>query len=1115
MRTRIRAVVAAAGVLLIASSLAVAAPSPVTADVIRHHNDEGASGWYPDQPGLAPGIVTGGTFGKLFSANVDGQVYAQPIVHSDTLLAVTENNNVYGLDPRTGAQRWTRNVGTPWKAADLNCGDLVPNIGITGTPTVDPATGTAYFVAKAYVSGTSGPAMQQLHAIDIATGVERSNFPVTIAGNADNAPLEPFIATQQLQRPGLLLHQGVVYIGFGGHCDRKPYNGWIIGVNATSGAITARFAAQATGADGSGVWQSGGALVSDGPGRIFFSTGNGHLIPTGPTAGSQPPADLSEAVVRLSVLPTGKLKAADFFTPYDAPILDAKDADFGSGPPVALPTAFAGTPLFGTTANPHLMVAVGKQGSLYLLDRDNLGGYRAGPNGADAALGRYGPFGGVWSTPAVWPGNGGYIYVTHGTGTQSNATGNLKVYRYGTDGNGKPSLFYVTQTADAFGFGSGAPVVTSSGLNGASALVWVIWQPNGSGAGAQLRAYDALPVNGVPRLRWSYPIGTAAKFAPPAVSDGRVYVGTRDGHILGFGSPVDQPLTVSPSSLSFSNTVLGAGSQQTLTLRANEAMTVNSITSNSGDFVLGTPSKSLPVTLEDEEEPEDQLAVPVTFAPKTKGLLSGIITVSIAGKPPVSIAASGLGMLATGDLIAFPGVVSMGGASSTGGSVTASVTFSNIGGAPLTVTSRKLPASGSPFTVTGIPGVGATLAPGSTVVGKVTFAPNKPGVYTDAVALGTNAAPPGDPFWSVALSATALLPGKLQLNTPHGFFGPVRIGRTAAKVVVVKNVGSSAVTITKSKPPFNQNGFNAFEVVEEGLTLTPGMQRAMQVRFTATTPGHFSTTWDLAGDDDTGLHTIVWDAYAVPPQSSYWMVDKVGTVYPFGTAKQLGGPRLPDQSASGLWPTPSGQGYYVLDARGRVFNKGDARYYGQVQPSQMRLFEVAKSMIVTPTGNGYWIITSLGRVLRFGDAPRMSDASGNALKAPIVTAVGSPSGRGYYLVGSDGAIFTYGDARNRGSMAGKHLNKPIVGLVQTPSLLGYWLVASDGGVFAFGDAPFLGSMGNRHLNAPITGMVRYGNGYLMVATDGGLFNFSNQPFVGSLGGRKLPFAVTGVGTYSA
>ena len=557
------------------------------------------TGWYSPQPRLSPGIVAGGTFGKLFSTAVDGQVYGQPLVATGVLVAATETNHVYGLDPETGKQLWSRDLGQPWNPVEVSCGDLTPSIGITGTPVIDRTTNTVYFFSKTYVAAA---AAYLLHALDLRTGAERTGFPVTIAGPASNQPGLTFNPKMELQRTGLLLIDGVVYAGFGGMCDRKPFMGWIVGVS-TSGAITTRFATRTPGGNGASVWQSGGGLVSDGPGQILFTTGNAGTAPPG-DPGDEPPADLGQAVVRTAVQPDGSLQPTDFFSPYDALRLDDWDADLGSASPEGMP------PQFGTPTHPRLVVQAGKQGYLYLLDRDHLGGSAQGAGGGDAALTRIGPFGGVWAKPGVWPGDGGWIYFPTGSTSQTNVpnTGRLRAFHAGVDAHGNPTLSLVASSTDAWGFSSSAGVVTSDGLSSGTALVWTIWSPSGTGAGAQLRAYDAVPVHGTLHLRFSAPIGTASKFALPGVGDGRVYVGTRDGHVLGFGAPVDNPLELPP--LTFPATTMGQSTRLTATLTARKSVTITGLSTSDPAFQPGAASKALPAQL----AAGDELEVPVSFA---------------------------------------------------------------------------------------------------------------------------------------------------------------------------------------------------------------------------------------------------------------------------------------------------------------------------------------------------------------------------------------------------------------------------------------------------------------------------------------------------------------------
>jgi hypothetical protein len=567
------------------SSLVFAPQSSAKADVTTNNRDAARTGWYPDQPGLSPAVVGGGSFGQEFSAAVDGQVYAQPVLAGGTLLVATQNNKVYGLDPNTGAQKWVRALGTPWNTADIGCGDINPHVGVMATPTIDPTTNTAYLTNKTYVSGTSGNAMWLMHAMDVRTGVERSGFPVVIQGLAQNAPTKAFVPTTQLQRPGLLTMHGVVYAAFGSACDVSPWRGWIAGVS-TGGALKALWTTVTSNTNGAGIWQSGSGIASDGDGRMFVSTGNGGFALTGPTAGTSPPGDLGMAVVRLAVNADGTLAAKDFFSPRAA--TGGGDLDLGSGGPVVLPDTS-----FGTAAIPHLMFEQGKDGYAYLLNRDSLGGYRKGPNGSDAVVARAGPFGGVWGKAGVWPGNGGYLYVVTSTATVGSAVGgdgNLRIYKYGLDGLGKPQLTLAGTSSDLFGFGSGSPVVTSNGTTPGSALVWTTWEPDEGGTNAQLRAYDAVPVNGRPVLRWSAPIGTANKFSVPTFDGNRVYVGTRNGRVIAFG-PKPTTNVFYPST--------GASLRQTTTFAASASspfgiskVEVRATGGALSDAVVGTASQT-------------------------------------------------------------------------------------------------------------------------------------------------------------------------------------------------------------------------------------------------------------------------------------------------------------------------------------------------------------------------------------------------------------------------------------------------------------------------------------------------------------------------------------------
>ncbi len=816
----------------------LATAGPALGEGITNAGDDLRTGWYPNEGSITPELVSGGTFGQMWSAPVEGQVYAQPLLDGGTLLVATEKNKVYGLDPATGALSWTKplDLGTPWNASDIGCGDLAPTIGVTATPVIDPSTHIAYLTHKTYASGNSGSARWYMDAVSMTTGTEEPGFPVQLSGTAQNAPGQSFHPTTELQRPGLLLLGGVVYAAFGSSCDISPWQGWVFGVS-TGGVVKARWVADQSG-DGAGIWQSGAGLTSDGPGNILISTGNGEA-PTTPAPGTSPPANLGESIVRLQVQPDGSLKPTDFFAPFDASSLDEWDADFASGGVTGLPEEFFGTPTI-----PRLAVAVGKDGYVYLLNRDNLGGIGQGPSGSDKVVQRIGPYGGVWSRPGVWPGEGGWVYIPTASGGNSagGSSGNLRVYQYGLSGGGSPTLSLRATSSDAFGFGSSAPVITSNGTASGSALVWIVWAPNGEGTGAQLRAYDPVPVNGKPVLRWSGSVGTSAKFAIPGVGAGRLYVGTRDGHVLAFGSPVT-PVLTGPAT-TFPTTTISSSSERTLTLTATQEVKLASLVSSSAQFTLGTPVPSLPATLAAGQTIE----IPITFAPTGTGPQAASVTAETSTGKKVSFALSGTGQAVGAKLEATPPLVTFEG-TTVGGERSESVTFRNVGGTALTVNAVHLPKV--PFIVEGAPAKGLSIASGDSVTVTVTFKPTEEGAFTDEIGLETTGG-----NRAVGLSGSAGRPGALQVSSEAIDYGQVTVGESASRTFSVTNTGGTAVTITKSKPP-SGGRFSATSKLPEGTTIAPGASVNETVVFTPAAAGEEATgVWQINGEDTTGLHEV-------------------------------------------------------------------------------------------------------------------------------------------------------------------------------------------------------------------------------------------------------------------
>lgn len=842
------------------------------ADGATRGADNLRTSWYPDQTNLTPSLVSGGTFGQRWDTDVNGSVYGQPLYDDGQVLVNTENNYAYGVDPATGAILWSRDFGTPTLASAIGgvgCSDLAPNIGMTGTAVVDQSTDIEYVVDDQYTTSETGHGAPQgyfMQALELDdNGAEAPGFPVEIQGPAQNNPNNIFDPELQLQRPGLLLLGGVVYVAFGSHCDIYPWQGWIAGVTE-SGALQTMWTTMGSGGNGdeqddstgAGIWQSGGGLVSDGPNTILFSTGNISGPGPGPIPGDDPPADLGESVVRVDVEPNGTLEPVDFFSPTDNVALDSDDLDFGSGAPVALPDQY-----FGTSTYPSLAVAVGKEGYVYLLNRDNLGGVAEGPNGSDDVVGRFGPNGGVWSSPAVWPGDGGWIYVPTASESVSagGSSGYMDAYQYGLTANGVPTLNLAGQSSEAFGYGSSGAVVTSNGTTSGSAVVWTIWSPNATGEGAELQAYDPVPVDGVLQQIYSAPIGTASKFNPPGVGDDMIFVGTRDGQIEGFGAPVAAPVTATPPT--FPNTVVGQSSTETVTLTASSSVTIDSLTvSGSSAFTLGTPSATLPDTLASG----GTITVPVTFAPTEAGEAGAALDVTTPGEGSAQIPLSALGEVNGPNLVSTTLGIDFGGIPP-GDESTNSIGFTNNGSQPLTISGVTLPTA--PFSATGAPSVGQVIQPGSEVFVDVNFAPTTYGSFTGTLQIDSNG---GDIV--VTVSGDSTVPSLLEISPMLVNFGNVPVGQTKTETFTLTNVGGTNLEISKSKPPA-LGQFNATTQLDEGSTIDAGTSVTETVAFTPSAVGSATDGWVINPSDGQGVRTVTFVGTGVigDPSEGGWTLN--------------------------------------------------------------------------------------------------------------------------------------------------------------------------------------------------------------------------------------------------
>lgn len=849
-------------------------PAHAHADVVTVSNDPGRTGWDRDEPHLSPGAVNGSDFGQLFSTALTGQIYAQPLVVGSTVVVATEENHVYGLDSETGAVKWSTYLGPSWPASTVGCGDLTPDIGVTSTPVYDPASGDLYVTAKVDDGANATLPHYYLFALNAGTGAVVPGWPMSVQGSPSNDPANTFDAADQLQRTGLLLQNGSVYMAFGSLCDVLPFRGYVAGVSTATRALHMWTAEAGPNASGGGIWQAGGGIVSDGGDGMFIATGNGVTPPAGP--GTSPPATLSESVVHLGAAADGTISATDFFAPADAGTLDANDQDLASGGPVALPDAE-----FGTGADPHLMVEIGKAGELYLLNRDALGGRGQGSGGGDQVLGET-ALTGVWGHPAVWGGDGGYVYLTE-------SQGYLTALGYGQTSSGTPALHLAGTSAATFGYTSGSPVVTSDGTTSGSALVWVIKSSGADGGGGQLMVYNAVPSQRVLTLLRAWPLGTVSKFTVPATNGGRVYVGTRDGNLLAFGAPINQALESGP--VHFGATAVGSTGSATATLTATRTVTVSAITA-AAPFGVAPPA--LPVTLTAGQT----LTVPATFSPTTWGAVTGQIRLTTdQGTIYVGVDATGTqpGLAATPPSLDY-------GDRAVGSGETLALSVENTGTTTETITSLTAPAA--PFTATGLPKAGDTLAPGAADTFTVAYAPIAVGDDRSSVVLTSDQGAVTIPLTGVAQIAhdqVTISPTTLSL-------GNVDVSQTSApRSFTVTNTGNLTLTVTKAAPPTAP--FTVLNPIPEGQQLAPGESYTVSMLFTPYQLANFTGTYAISTDTGQGEMDVTATGTGTPtpaiPVSAPgggWTVN--GSARMAGTNLELTTPHTTHTAGSAVYGTP-------------------------------------------------------------------------------------------------------------------------------------------------------------------------------------------------------------------
>jgi hypothetical protein len=514
-----------------------AAADPVSSavPVLTYHNDNTRMGVNSNETVLTLANVNTNSFGKLFSYTVDGFVYAQPLIMTNVnipgkgthnvLYVVTEHNSIYAFDADDGSGAnasplWQTSFINPTAGVtsvpngDVGTTDITPEVGITSTPVIDPVSGTIYLEVK---TKEPGPVyVHRLHALDIATGLERTNFnsPSVIActnylgaGSGDNDGKNPphvlWNPLREHSRPALTLLNGAVYMSFASHGDNTPYHGWFVAYNATNVAQQLGvFNSTPNGTEG-GFWDGGGGPSVDAQGNMYFQTGNGTFDGSATLSSA---SDYSMSLIKLAT--TNGLTMVDYFAPSNAVALSGGDQDLGSAAPLILPDSA------GSAAHPHLVVGGGKTAPVYVVDRDNMGRFN-GTTGTNKIVQQFngGPGGDRDIAPAFF---NGALYMMDS---------NSRIGAYKIN-NG---LFNPTpvESPDTFANKGGATVCLSA--NGVTnAIAWAVYNSGGQSPATPcvLRAYNA--TNLTQKLYASDQIasrdsaGSAVKFTAPTIANGKV-----------------------------------------------------------------------------------------------------------------------------------------------------------------------------------------------------------------------------------------------------------------------------------------------------------------------------------------------------------------------------------------------------------------------------------------------------------------------------------------------------------------------------------------------------------------------------------------------------------------
>ena len=502
-------------------------------NVLTQHNDNMRQGTNRLETTLTTKNVNPEEFGKLFARDVDGEIYAQPLYVSgldmpvvgkvNTVFVATMRNSVYAFDaddPGAEAPLWKVNFGPSIPVGDVQyISDISTEVGIVSTPVIDLKAGTMWVLAR---TKEKGAFIQRLHAIDIRTGAERPNSPVVItakvSGTGDDSDGTNVVFNPQRhnQRSALGLVNGYVIISWASHNDIRPYHGWMMSYDAVTLQQKSVFCTTPNGSM-AGIWMSGQGPAVDEDNNLYVMTGNGTFDAN---LGGK---NYGESILKIKLGDDGSLTLKDWFTPYNADQLNAWDADLGSAGVFIVP-------------NTKSVAAGGKESVVYLLDRNKMGNFNAGWDTQITQRFQAGN-GHIHGTPIYWDGPQGtvmYIWSEYDY---------LKAYKF----NGKtfdgaaPLSKSIVRVPD--GMPGGFLSLSSDGSKAGTGIVWANHPRDGNAnnavVGGIMRAFDATDLS---NEIWNSEmqadrdrLPTHAKFCPPTIANGRVYLPTFSRQLFVFG----------------------------------------------------------------------------------------------------------------------------------------------------------------------------------------------------------------------------------------------------------------------------------------------------------------------------------------------------------------------------------------------------------------------------------------------------------------------------------------------------------------------------------------------------------------------------------------------------